>query len=217
LTRSRVHVAAVAALGSSLASCAVVLGIEGDPYVTGDASEGVDSRAAPSDGGSDSTVAESGAPGATRCVGNGVATCGSDDTWCPASPCTGQTCEDGGCVGVCAPGSPTCVDGGVATCNPHGQWVFSPCVDSSCNQGSCSRAGDDFLHQALLLPFPHRSLRVFARKRSRRVEMRDRADDLRGPLGLLGASWPRLRDRFGKADANPLPLERPHETDGYGR
>jgi hypothetical protein len=77
-------------------------------------------------------------PGATRCTSNAVETCGDDDVWGPASPCTGQACVAGACVGVCTPGPAECGDGGVATCDSNGQWNFSPCVSSTCVGGVCS-------------------------------------------------------------------------------
>jgi hypothetical protein len=78
-------------------------------------------------------------PGATRCSGNGVQTCDATGQWSGVTQCTGQTCVNGACVGVCAPGETQtvmCGNCGMETdaCGPDGNWVQGTCG----SQGTCT-------------------------------------------------------------------------------
>jgi hypothetical protein len=78
-------------------------------------------------------------PGGTQCSGNGVQTCDSNGQWGGVSPCTGQTCVNGACQGVCAPGDMQSVGCGncgtqMDTCGSDGNWVQGTCG----GQGVCA-------------------------------------------------------------------------------
>lgn len=61
-------------------------------------------------------------PSATQCSGNGFQTCSTSGVWGPATPCVGQACVNGTCVGSCVPGSVRCSGGIVQTCDARGAW-----------------------------------------------------------------------------------------------
>jgi hypothetical protein len=61
-------------------------------------------------------------PNATQCSGNGFQTCSTSGVWGPATPCVGQACVNGTCVGSCVPASVRCSGGIVQTCDARGAW-----------------------------------------------------------------------------------------------
>jgi hypothetical protein len=71
-------------------------------------------------------------PNATRCLSNGVETCGSNGQWSSPEACTNQACISGACTGVCMPTGTQC-DGAVPqTCNASGQWVSGAVTSGTC-------------------------------------------------------------------------------------
>jgi formylglycine-generating enzyme len=78
-------------------------------------------------------------PRSTRCVGNGVQSCGSSGEWAAVRACTDQACVFGTCSGVCSPGSTQCADNQTEQiCGVDGQWGMWPCAAGPCTSGSCS-------------------------------------------------------------------------------
>jgi hypothetical protein len=88
-------------------------------------------------------------PGASRCNGNILQTCGADglpaDQVCPYVCLDGQGGAPSACAGVCVPGTSACdASGSAETCSATGDWMVSPCpflcTDGRCT-GSC-KPGD---------------------------------------------------------------------------
>src|SRR5580704_6105421 len=121
------------------------VGADGDGGTRGATS--ASSGGGPDGGGSSSGGGEAASclPGAQRCAGNGIETCGSTGQWGTemASPaaCTDRACVDGECVGVCAPGSVGCMGNQPQTCDANGTWQSAgpACTQPApaCIAGSC--------------------------------------------------------------------------------
>ncbi|HEX8794474.1 MAG TPA: hypothetical protein VF765_26195 [Polyangiaceae bacterium] len=78
-------------------------------------------------------------PGDSQCSGNGVQTCDASGQWGAVSPCSGQTCVNGACQGVCGPTDTQVVPCGncgqeTDTCGSDGNWVQGTCG----GKGVCS-------------------------------------------------------------------------------
>jgi hypothetical protein len=65
-------------------------------------------------------------------------TCSPTGTWTAGAPCSGQTCYNGACTGVCAPGQVGCSGNAPESCNAMGGFtVGSPCTNQTCVSGAC--------------------------------------------------------------------------------
>lgn len=82
-------------------------------------------------------------PGANRCApnANAIQTCTAAGEWSgdpdagTAPACSGQTCSDGACIGVCEVGTAQCAGSGlVSVCDGTGQWG----LPEACTPPGCS-------------------------------------------------------------------------------
>lgn len=81
-------------------------------------------------------------PGAMKCTGTTLETCGSNAQWSPTTVCP-FVCQGSACAGVCVPGSKRCNGNQPETCAASGQWAaVASCAGStpSCHDGLCEPA-----------------------------------------------------------------------------
>jgi len=78
------------------------------------------------------------APNAKECSGNAVQTCTAAAQWGTPVPCSGQTCENGACVGTCAAGATQCAGNAVEACDGGAWSAPSDCSNQACVNGACT-------------------------------------------------------------------------------